>query len=1071
MERPCHDRVQNDSGSAWASPPATGPTMKRLISRRVLLILFGLGGVYALTGFLIVPPVARARLVKSASAALGRPVAIERTHFNPFTFSFAVDGLRVTDHDGGELASWRRASVNFDPLASLFRWRWQFSEVRLTDPKQRLLVDRAGQLNIADLFAPAAAPAPAAQPPPSGALPRLAIGLLQVEGWTVDFTDQSRHSPFHRTVGPMAFSLTGFTTRPNDDSPYTFAGTTDAGERFAWAGSIGIQPFGSKGHLEIANLSLPALMPLLEEYFGGELRSGRLGFATDYEIVAAGEPAVRLANTVVTLEELAIARPGVAAPAVALARLRIEAPRTDLLARMSEVAKVALDGLAVHAIRARDGTIDLTSFLAAGAAGPSAATPPAAANPAAGAVPAGGGGSGPSPAVHVAELTIADSAVTLLDLSSAQPAQFVADRIALAAHDLGTDPGREIALEASLRWAGRGSVSVRGTVRPQPLAAALDVEGDALDLLPFNPLLGSRADVSLTGADLRLAGHVEVTQPVGQALHLAWAGDLGLEGFGARTARTGTGLVAWKTLSLGGTKFSLEPLQVSVAEVALVEPVADVVIDRERRLNFAALAAPAGATATTAAAAKPAAPADAAAAPVPRAPPPDVSIGAIVVSGGRVRVRDESIEPAFSSELRDIAGSIRGLSSDPDARAGVDFTGALDGTAPLRIAGTINPLAADVFADVRLSFGDIALPPFTPYSGRYLGQTIRQGTLRVDLAYQVSQRVLDGQNRIVLDQFFLGEHVESPDAIKLPVGLALAVLRDREGRILLDPGVHGNLDDPGFRYGQIVWRTLGNVIVKAATSPFSLLGGLVGGGHAGEDLARVEFASGSAGLSPGAISKLDVLAKALYERPALQLAIHAPPAPAADEAGLRERRLAGWLAEEQAREPGTAPADANAHAPAAEASPAPAADELIRRLFARQFPDEVPSEAAPSVAPGTPAAAADEPSALSRWWRRTFGGGPPQQPADAPPAETRGGEAAAAGGPTVGTMRARLLAAIELAPADFEALALERARTVRDRLVASGKVEPARVSIAEEEKPPAETPPAGGNPHVSFELK
>jgi hypothetical protein len=434
-----------------------------------------------------------------------------------------------------------------------------------------------------------------------------------------------------------------------------------------------------------------------------------------------------------------------------------------------------------------------------------------------------------------------------------------------------------------------------------------------------------------------------------------------------------------------------------------------------------------------------------------------------------VSISDEAFGPGFQTELRDFSGSVRGLSSENLARADVDLSGKLDGVAPLRIRGSINPLAQDKFSDVTLVFSNIDLPVFSPYTAHYIGQKIQKGKLKIDLAYKLSQNVLEGENRVVLDQFYLGEKVPSPDALKLPIGLAIAVLRERDGRIPIDLPVRGSLDDPNFKIGGVIWQAVRNIFVKAATAPFALLGGMFGGGK-DQDLSYIDFASAASEPAGAEADKIGVLVKMLTERPALRMEIHAPPAPDGDRAGLRALRLAALLATERAQ------LTAAGTATVADAATTPGDDDLVRQLFARQFPSEVVAPVATAPAPAAPLVEEKPPGFIARTLTRLRGKpATPAEPAPAvattpapSPAET---DAAAPAPLTVEQMRARLLESIELTAADFAQVAAARARFVRERLLAGGTIEPERVFLTDAPTVPEGATAATEGARVFFVLQ
>src|SRR6185369_9247880 len=223
------------------------------------------------------------------------------------------------------------------------------------------------------------------------------------------------------------------------------------------------------------------------------------------------------------------------------------------------------------------------------------------------------------------------------------------------------------------------------------------------------------------------------------------------------------------------------------------------------------------------------------------------------------------------------------------ARADVDLEARIENVAPLKIAGKVNPLSDNRYTDLTLQTSGVDLLPMGPYTGKYLGYGLKQGKLSLDMKYLVSQRSLQASNLITIDQLLLGDKTGSPDATKLPVKLGLALLKDRNGVIELDVPVEGNLDDPQFRLGGVIWGAVVNVFTKIVTSPFAALGSLFGG--SGEEVRFQEFNPGDSELQPAAREKLDALAKALYERPGLEVEIEGNTHPKLDADALRRLKL------------------------------------------------------------------------------------------------------------------------------------------------------------------------------------
>jgi hypothetical protein len=276
-----------------------------------------------------------------------------------------------------------------------------------------------------------------------------------------------------------------------------------------------------------------------------------------------------------------------------------------------------------------------------------------------------------------------------------------------------------------------------------------------------------------------------------------------------------------------------------------------------------------------------------------------VRIARITLSGGNVDFSDRFIKPNFNAKFHDLGGRISGLESIAEKRADVLLEGMWSNHAPVKITGQVNPLIDTPYVDLNLNISDIELSPFSPYSGKYIGYILEKGKLTFNVAYLMEDRKLEATNSITINQLTLGDSVESPDAVSLPIKLAIALLKDREGNIELDLPVSGSLDDPQFKIGKVVLTVLKNLIVKIVSSPFAALGALAGGG---EELSYLEFDAGISEINEENGQKMDKLAKILYERPGLKLDVQGAAAPEADGEALRAMLLENRLKGEKLRQ-------------------------------------------------------------------------------------------------------------------------------------------------------------------------
>ncbi len=257
-------------------------------------------------------------------------------------------------------------------------------------------------------------------------------------------------------------------------------------------------------------------------------------------------------------------------------------------------------------------------------------------------------------------------------------------------------------------------------------------------------------------------------------------------------------------------------------------------------------------------------------------PKPVMRFGPMSLVNGRIDFTDNFIKPNYSADLTQLTGQLSGFSSapptGPPVLADLELRGRAQQTATLEITGKVNPLVKPLELDITAKMRDLDLPPLSPYSVRYAGHGIERGKLSMEVHYVVQP---DGQltatNKLVLNQLRFGDEVKGAPA-SLPVRLAVALLADRDGVINVDLPLAGSINDPQFSIGPLIFKAFANLIAKAVTAPFRLLTGGFGGGGAGESSA-IAFDAGSATLSSVARQNLDKVAKALADRPKLELTV------------------------------------------------------------------------------------------------------------------------------------------------------------------------------------------------------
>lgn len=553
----------------------------------------------------------------------------------------------------------------------------------------------------------------------------------------------------------------------------------------------------------------------------------------------------------------------------------------DMEAHKVEIASISTEKGRIAVSRSADGRINLNSLLSG-----SPAKAPVTKDRA----------NKPSPWVlALKSLAINEYMVSFSDRSTADPFGISVDNISCKADNISTGAATKGTIAVSMRIDRKGSASFNGDFIIDPIAANMSLNMKGVPLKPIQPYLAERMKAILAGGSVNVNGKVSVKKARDGDLKTAFTGKLWINNFDLLDKANAEEIVKWDTLYMGEMDVRYAPLSLHISDISLSNPYLRVIISPDRTINLQEVfeePSPTKAPATPSDATVPAT----AAATVGKSRKEDpnaaqqrvIGIDKITVQGGEINLTDNSISPRFSGNLLELGGSISGLSSKEDKFGDVVLRGKYERYAPLEITGRINPLRDDLYVDLKADFKDMDLTPVSPYSGRYAGYTIQKGRLSFQLQYLIVKNKLEAKNNIFLDQFTFGDRVESPDATKLPVRLAVALLKNRNGEIKLDIPVSGDLNDPKFSIGSIIIKIIVNLLVKAATSPFALLGAIFGGG---EQLGYAEFDSGSAALTDDTKKKLDTLANALVDRPALKMDITGHVDPEKDPEGLKQYLL------------------------------------------------------------------------------------------------------------------------------------------------------------------------------------
>ncbi|WAG78310.1 DUF748 domain-containing protein [Metapseudomonas furukawaii] len=817
---------------------------------------------YSLLGFLILPGIALRVANQQLAEYATVPARLERIQLNPFSLELTLWGLHLGEEQAEQLG-FERLYANLE-LDSLWSGALHLANVALHKSTTEVLFAKDGTLNLAQLFKLPPSE-PKAEEPAGDPFP-LRIDHIQLSESSLHFQDLRPSEPVEFNYDSLNLELTNLSTLPDDNTDMSLVATGPHGGRIDWQGQMTLIPFTSSGQLKLTEGQMKAFWPYVRDAVPLVLEKGVVSLSTDYRLSLAEGTQLNLDKIWIKVSPFAIKAPD-NRPLANLEVLEVSDSSLDLAKQEVLVGKIQSRNLETWAAREADGQLDWQKLFASEA------------RPAAKAENADAPAEKPSaePArpwiVTLKDTQLRGYKVHLADRVPKQPVQLDLGPLDLDIKDFDSRGESPFNLSLDTGLGKQGKVQAVGQVQLKPTTAKLQVQTRDIDLRvaqayisPFirlelrSGMLDSDLDVDLKGTEplaLAITGRALVNQ-----MHT-------LDTLKERD------FVRWQQLLVDGLDYRHGD-SLSIDKVSLSQPYARFIINEDLTTNASDLVIPQ--------------PANPQAKAEPAGKPLGIRIGGIEIHDGSANFADFSLTPNFATAIQQLNGEIGTLDNRNPKPAKVAVEGKVDRYAPVTIKGSLNPFDPLDSLDIATRFKRVELTTLTPYSGKFAGYRIRKGRLNLDLHYQIEKGQLKAENHLVLEQLQLGEQVDSPDAVDLPVRLAVALLKDPQGKIDISLPVAGNLNDPQFSVAPIVWQTLRNLVLRAVQAPFNFVAGLVGG--SGEDLGQVPFPAGSSELDADAQKALDTLAEALKQRPALRLEVEGASARSADGPLLAEQRLA-----------------------------------------------------------------------------------------------------------------------------------------------------------------------------------
>ena len=827
--------------------------------RKIVLYCVGIIVVIMVAAYFILPPVLKSFLVKTLTENLHRQVTLQEISVNPLRLTVTLKSLQIKDRESNDsFISFDRLFLNIDTF-SLFRRALILKEITLTNPFIRITRHEDGSYNFSDLI-----PKEEKEEKPSTPL-EFSLNNIRIENGGIDFVD----GPFDttHTARDIHIAIPFISNIPK---------YVDTLVQPRFAATINGVPYSLEGktkifkdsretifNINIEDLDIPFYLAYIPHELNISVPSGKLDVQSTITFsIASDRHSVISVTGNVTLRNFILQERNKNTVA-GLKRLDVVMTAIEPLQSQYHFAKISIEYPEVNVRRGKNGAMNLLTMVPPNKEG--VKPEPKAADTL-------------LPTLILDDFDLKGGKITYRDEVPREPINSMIQDISIKGEKITTvkDSQGKLSVLMDLNKR-RGSLTVNGPVGLNPVFADLDMNLKKMRVRPFQEYFTENFRVNFINGDISAKGRVSVSKAPEKDLSIKYDGNVLLANFATVDKVNGEDFLKFKSLYVNLLNAGYNPLFVRIKDISLTDFYVRIIVNDDGTLNLQNVAKPEAAVQQESAVPKSASPEK-----EDKAPPKEkkeyvgdilaknIEINRISIQNGTIAFDDHRIKPNYSSTLTELTGRMTGITSITTKPADMDIRGKIGRHIPMEITGKVHPFMTNLFVDLKASLRDFNLSPLTPYSGTYAGYKIEKGSLSFDLKYLIDDKKLDAENKVVIDQLTLGERVESPKATKLPVGLAITLLRDSDGKINLDIPVTGRIDDPEFSVWRIVLQVIINLLTKVATAPFALLGSLFGGS---EELSYIEFDYGSFDISEQNMKKIETLVKALKAKPALKLDI------------------------------------------------------------------------------------------------------------------------------------------------------------------------------------------------------
>ena len=780
---------------------------------------------YSLIGFLVIPWFITSKLPHLLTQKSGINLEIKKAFFNPFNFELTLKEVTLFDLDKKAVLNFEKLFLNYSLMALLDK-TILFDELTISSPKLFTTLKEDGSLNLQNILPKTQESKAEDTKEQKTSLPKIILRKVQLENGAISFYDVSKQ--FSMDLGPYDFMIHDLSSQEGSITSHTFTTKLQETGSLRWEGGFSLNPLQFYGTLELQELQLPKLFRYSLHEFPSHLAHGKISLILPYQIEFQKGFEAKITDAFVNLKALTLKHDNLSI--LDISNIDVNGINISYPNQQATVKSIFIKRPTVVTVFDKQ----LNLLKAFSLPNTKEQTPTKESKPW---------------SFRVEKLTSEDTKIKLFEKSTGKESYFEFANMQIALENISSNTQEPIYYSLSSKINEVSSFNLLGEVIQEPLHVKSKIDLKNLQLRFFENYFLPYANIYLKTGAINLNAQADINQNSTSLIADTFVDNLAINTLDNEP------LLSWKQFALKDIHFEQNPMQIDIGSLALINPFAKLRIEKDGSTNFSNLVK------------------------LPQTKEekkessqnPHLKVGSFLVQNARANFSDLSLPFPFQTNIHSLNGTFSTLDMQKAAPSNIKLEGKIDKYGYTKITGALTPLALKEFADIDVTLKNLDLTSITPYSGKFVGYKIDTGKLSMDLNYKIDKASLKGANKINIDTLTLGEKVQSPEAINLPLGLAIALLKDSNGQIDIDLPVAGDMNNPEFSYGGVIWRAVGNLITGIVTAPFKFLGNMLG--IDGEKLKSIDFALGGEELIITEYEKLANLEKIMGKRPNIKLSI------------------------------------------------------------------------------------------------------------------------------------------------------------------------------------------------------